>query len=808
MSIINITEPLFVSRAQSEIANTPLQDAAAAGATTLDSQQETVVLGEPVPIVFCRRVSSIGGALVSPKATEASYSNNIITNELSVNLELVLSEGQLPLVQIRDVFQRACRVGTWAQAYDARAGTWNPGNTVIPVAGKTFWNCPYYCGTSGSYDNMTTLSYSNLHADGDDTWDKQVHVFVRQGMQVTRIIDNTYGPSNNFVDLVLYLIAQTARVPSTLIDSAAMLTAAQFTNTNGFFFNGIVQESTNLEEWLYNTGAGFLLRFCDRAGKKILKPRLPINNDYTIKTTAITAEYKFTENDLLPNGFEIDYVPLEQRLPACIVVLWRQQPDDDIGIIRTTEVRFDGEAPNGPYEQYDLSEYCASENHAVKIGAYYAARRKYITHSLRIQVRPGSFNSTLELGDIVRVQLARETDVTDYALHDYYYEVDRISKATSGVVTLDLTHFPIDDQNRSLVALTVSAAVGAGYVMPTGRTDFSCDVAGRRTDTSTIPNTPDPDPPVVPDPANFEYDIPERTVVTPDREVTFGPDGAVIPGGLNRIISQSGGSSPSGTTSNPADPIAGAPPAITGSTGDFGRPVDGDTLLTSPTCPDGKVSWYKRPKNGGERQLLKEETISGSGDSDLSITTDEIDYYIEADTRCPDPSSPDGYGSAATEVIGPVEANYNFYNYVRWVGTLTRPPFAPTQVTSPWIAITGNDAATIGPLFGCSLIGTGTPQQFNNQTTCPAIGPIDWRAQSISRNKIASPSGSYALGGLTVYDKFAANNTNACTDFYAVTFVGTVPGRVYSVVGKWEFSVDGSAVAAEWEGRNEESEGN
>jgi hypothetical protein len=805
MSEFQITEPLFVSRAQSEAISTPLQDDAAAGATSLDSDQQAVVLGEPIPIVFCRRIDSIGGVLVSPKATEAAYSNNAVTNELTVNLELVLSEGQLPLVQVRDVFQRACRVGTWAQAYDARAGTWNPGNTVTVVAGKTPWNCPYYCGTSGSYDNMTTLSYANTHADADDTWNKQVHVFVRNGMQVTRIIDSVVGSSNNFVDLVLYLITQTNRVPGTLIDSAAMLTAAQFTNTNGLLFNGIVQASTNLEEWLYSTSAGFLLRFCDRAGKKILKPRLPINNDYTIKTTAITAEYKFTENDLLPNGFEIDYVPLEQRLPACIVVLWRQQPDDDIGIIRTTEVRFTGEALTGPYEQYDLSEYCASENHAVKVGTYYAARRKYITHSLRIQVRPGAFNSTLELGDIVRVQLARETDVTDYAIHDFFYEVDRISKATSGVVTLDLTHFPIDEQNRSLVALKVAEAVGAGYTMATGRTDFSCDIAGRRTDSSSIANTPDPDPPVLPDPDNFEYTVPTPTITSNTTPITFGPDNATIPGGRNNVIGASGGSSPAGDTTNPEDPIEETAPEITGATGDFGRPLNGDDLETAPTCPNGQVTWYKRPKDGGERTQVQQDNLVGSATSTYTVGTEDIDYTIEADSRCPDPSSPDGYGSPVTQTTGPVEANYNFYNYVRWTGTKTTPS-GRTAYTSAWLNISaGNMAATISGVWGCV---TNVPLASNNATTCPAVGPVNWRASVYTTNKTTNPTGLYAIGELSYYDKFFAYNSSPCSgSTTGFSWSGTVTGRTLSVAGKWEFSVNGSTVAAEWEGRTDQSEG-
>lgn len=814
MSQIKISEPLFVSRAQTEAAGTPLQDNAAAGATSLDSEQVAVELGEPVPIVFCRRVDGVGGVLASPKATEGSYSNNSITNTLTINLELVLSEGQLPLLQIRDVFQRACRVGTWAQAYDARAGTWNPGNTVTVVAGKTPWNCPYYCGTSGSYDNMTTLSYTNTHLDGDDTWNKQVHVFVREGMQVTRIIDSVVGSSNNFVDLVLYLITQTNRVPSTLIDSAAMLVAAQFTNTNGFLFNGIVQESTNLEEWLYNTSSGFLLRFCDRAGKKILKPRLPINEDFTIKTTAITAEYKFTENDLLPNGFEIDYVPLEQRLPVCVLVLWRQQPDDDIGIIRTTEVRFTGEALSGPYEQYDLSEYCASENHAVKIGTYYAARRKYITHSLRIQVRPGAFNSTLELGDIVRVQLARETDVTDYAIHDYYYEVDRISKATTGVVTLDLTHFPIDEQNRSLIALKVAEAEGEGYVMPTGRTDFSCDLAGRRTDSSSIANTPDPDPPIIPDPDNFEYTVPTPTITNNTTPITFGPDGATIPRTRNDVLGQVGSSSPVGDTENPEDPIEENPPAISGFTGtgplgDVDRPAVGDDLTITPTCPNARVIWYRR--RGSDRFYITEEQLTGEGTSTYTPTAADIGYTIEADTICP------GSGPQ-TSTTNSVTPNTNSFNYVRWTGTITTPDssqeFTSTwAISAGWITIGPAWQDTIdgyevleGPIYNDFLEATN-PQDYVWEVPIKGSPTIEWRSKVRAVcNSLSRPTTRFkVLGGL-------AQNAYAFPPFveqdmpYVVMASGGTEdlGDTYTISGEWEFSNDQVTVLQTWEGFTDE----
>lgn len=801
MSTFN--EPLSIIRAQDNLGVVPLQDDAAKGATSLDVEQSAIVLGEPIPIVFCRRIDGIGGVLVSPQATEAGYSNDPSTNELTVNLELVLSEGELPLLQIRDVFQRACRVGTWAQAYDARAGNWNPGNTTTIVSGTTPWNCPVYCGTSGSYENITTLSYTNTHADEDDTWSKQVHAFVRQGLQLTRIIDNTYGPSNNFIDLALYLLDATNRVPSSLIDSAAMLTAAQFTEENGLYFNGVLRQSQNLEDWLFETSIGFLLRPSERNGKKILKPRLPINQDYTIKTTAITPVFGFTEEHIIPGSFEIDYVPLSDRIPTCFVVLWRQQPDDDIGIIRNTEVRFNGEALFGPYEQQDLSAFCTSEDHAVKVGAYYAARRKYITHSLRISVLPDAFNSTLEIGDIVRVQLRRETDSSEYALHDYFYEVDRINKNTGGSIDLDLTHFPIDEQNRSLVALQVAQAVGVGYTMPTGRTNFDCDISGRRTNSNPITELVDPNPPATPSPDNFEYNLPAVTVVSDTSAVQVG--GQTVPSTRNEIFARTGGALPLGGVNNPDDDITEEAPEITGQTGDFDRPVNGDTLETAPNCPNGRATWYKRPKDGGDRTQLQQDDLTGNNTSTYTVTTSDIDNIIEVDTQCPDPSSPDGYGTPLTQTTGPVEANYNFYNYVRWTGTKTTPS-GTTAYTSAWLDISaGNMAATISGVWGC--VGN-VPLASDISTTCPPVGPVNWRASVFTTNKTTNPTGSFGIGELSYYDKLAAFNSSPCSSpTTGFGWSGTVTGRTLSVAGKWEFSINGSTVAAEWEGRTDQSEG-
>lgn len=671
---LNISDPLALLAYQSGLSDPILTEAAAEAADDLTSPQVAYKIGDPVPIVFCRRVSNVGGVLVSPGATEARYENNATTNALTVSLHLVLSEGQLPTIPIKDVFVGPCRQGTWNQTYNRRAGTWFPGNFITTVVNKTPWSCPYYCGTSGRYANMTTLSYVNTFLDGSDRWEQQVHVFVRQGMQVTRIIDSTLGPSNNVIDLALYLMNQSGRIPSTLIDSTKMLAAANFCQTNGLLYNGVFKESINLDEWLEQIGNDFLLRLIESNGKFAFKPRLPVNVNHTIKTTVIDWQFTFTEDHLLPDGFEIQYISLADRQPICLQMMWRQQPDSDIGFPRTTEVRYTGEATAGPFEQYDMSQFCASETHAVKVGAYRLARRKYITHTLRLNVRPSSYNSTLELGDIVRVRLRRETATTALSYHDFLYEVERIEKTASGACVFDLTHFPIDNQGRSLVALEVAAATAPGFTISPGRSDYTCD------ENSSSDNTGLGGGGIDYPASGGNFDPPteaETTVNLSSPTESTWPTGGYPPTGPN--VSQpagepTGGQTPVGGWGNPADPLEQdidetGPGVITGGTVIGGGPQTGDTLsvIESDLGCDGQVCWSKIHKDTGEEFDIscQDEPIAGA--YTLSITTSMVDYSIVAIGRCRDSSTPNGYG--APRILGTTKAviaPINPDNYAAW----------------------------------------------------------------------------------------------------------------------------------------------
>jgi hypothetical protein len=737
MSILG-SDPFDVLIYQQGLVGTPLVEGGAGGADDLDVAQRSITIGEVVPIVFCRRVGDIGGVLISPGATEARFENNT-DNEVTASYHVVLSEGQLPGIQVRDVFQRSCRVGSFTQTYNRRAGPWLPGNFIVPRVGFTKPECPYYCGTGGTYEDMTTGSYVIEDVpDGDTRWDRQIHLFCRGGMQVTRLLDATYGPSNNIADLALYLLRKTSRTPEALIDLNSFEDAAEFTDTLSLWFNGELNESSNLEDFLAAYGRDFLLTKTRRGGKIGLRPLLPVTTDNAIDVEPIVPVYRFTENHIIPGSFEISWVPLADRKPFVALMLWRQQPTDDIGIIRTTEVRYAGTAPDGPFEQHDLSMFATSENHAVKAGAYRIAKRRYVSHTLRIKVRPGSFNTTLAQGDVVRVLLQRVASSAPAGVHDYLYEVDRIGKARTGEISLDLIHFPVDTLGRSLVALDVVAATGGGVLLSTGKSGTSCDVNADDDETVPADDSLDPDDWTLPDDDAFDVEIPDSD---------FG-GGAIFDGGSSGSEGSEGDNPPEEL--DPQSGVTGISP---------GGPVPGDVLEWEGCgCTDSTIEWYV------------DGVLVGTGPT-YQITVADMDKGLVGIGKC------NGINTCET---GPIEIPFDPGNYVYWRAR------SSTGLASGWGNTSSSKAQWNGPGCGgvCDVSPCGNIDWFGGGTitvggAC-AIGGV-----LAALNVVGIPGGGY---GGTIQNFIGGANSE--TPY--------VPDQTWT----FEFSQDASTVVATWEGNS------
>jgi hypothetical protein len=233
-------------------------------------------------------------------------------------------------------------------------------------------------------------------------------------------------------------------------------------------------------------------------------------------------------------------------------MIWRQEFEDCPSIIRTSEVRFAGTAPNGPYESHDLSAFCTREEHAVKVGAYILSKRVRSTHTIRFKVRPQSHNTLVTQGSLVRVRLERNPFGGSAGFHDYHYEVERITKTLAGDVQYECSHAPVGEDLRSLIAVDVANAQDSMTFFECNFTGVGCDV-NPFDDTTPLPDDefliPELDPigEIPPlDPGEFPIDIGD-------------PGDPGDPGG--------GGSDGGGTTlpdSNPDDGIDKRPSVLLG----------------------------------------------------------------------------------------------------------------------------------------------------------------------------------------------------------------------------------------------------
>jgi len=655
------SDPLALTAIQEGMIPAPLRDGAAEGESQLDVPQRAAIIGEPVPIVFARRVGDYGGVLINPPATEARFTNDG-SNAVTASYHLVLSEGRIGSIQVRDVFQRSCRVGTHSQTYNRRAGTWAPGNFITAQPGYTMPQCPYYCGNVGVYTRMSTLSFSVTIPNGSDLWNRQVHAFIRNGLEVTRLVDSATGSSNNYADLSYWAFRNCSKLRNPMIDTTALTAAANFLDVNNFTCDIYIRDSSNLGDFLADLSPYFLLKETRNDGKRGLRPLLPINANHTIKTTAIQWEFLFNEDYILPGSFEFSMIPPADRKPFAVQAIWRQQLTDDFGIIRTSEVRYPGEAEEGPFEQHDLSAFCTRETHAVKVAAYIRARRKWITHTARWVTRAEDFNTTLVQGDICRVKLARVVSGSSPSNHDCLYQVDAITKTLEGDLAIEATHFPVDRQNRSLVALDVVNTTGSGIILTSNKTGVGCDVNSSG-DTSVPAETftagvaldndaPLPTPPSLP------------------------PDGAPPSGGSSTPGEGNGADS---TPGNPGDGLD------VGNLGDLTR--DPQTcMVIPPDCQNGQYNVWTLDSNGDRIDgSLRVYSVGGGSFANIyDINNKELSF------RCLD-----GEGGSSNSLKGPDTC------------TPTNPPapFNPDSYAGGWRATinwgggaTSSSGATSGPV--------------------------------------------------------------------------------------------------------------
>jgi hypothetical protein len=310
---------------------------------------------------------------------------------------------------------------------------------------------PEFDGSGGSFEGLAIL---NVHAktstDADDHLN-QVYAYIRQGLEVPRLLGGT-GSSSMVADLFRYLLTRNNMVPASLIDVESLTLSAQFNQAEGLHFNGVLASATNFRDYFQRIAPFFLLTYTQTYGKPGLRPILPINaSTKKLELTATSIRYAFTATEIIEGSLEYEYRSLEERKPFCALMLWRQQPAAKPGYERVTEVRYSGQAVDGPFEQYDLTEFCTSEAHALKVGKYLLALRRHSTHLVRFQVASTAAVMGLRPGDYITVTDSATPSLGGAVNKTETYVLTELMEEPTGAISVTAEHSPVDSAGISLI---------------------------------------------------------------------------------------------------------------------------------------------------------------------------------------------------------------------------------------------------------------------------------------------------------------------------------------------------------------------
>jgi len=305
---------------------------------------------------------------------------------------------------------------------------------------------------------------------------KQISLFYRYGVKVdlysAGLVGGVYlnGPSDMFVDLAMYLFTLMKRANGESTDSLAapidtsnLVTLASFNQAEVMRFNGIVDQSVNVVDYITKTAPYFFLQFISSSGRYSLQTLLPteiVSGNFRIKTSA-ASKYSatpgsgpiypitFDENFVLPGSYQKKYFNAEDRRAICVSVLWRDADPANISIQRTTTVRYPETDSNAPVVQFDMTDFCCTADHAIKYAKYELARRRYSTHAISFATQLGG--ALLTPADYIEVSRQRVNSRGDNRTETGIYQVTRVNHSVDGISTIEAAYFPVDGSNIFLI---------------------------------------------------------------------------------------------------------------------------------------------------------------------------------------------------------------------------------------------------------------------------------------------------------------------------------------------------------------------
>ena len=263
-------------------------------------------------------------------------------------------------------------------------------------------------------DYLGDFNYSNLTMFGfkvksmNQTQQLQaIQVWLKDGMTIPDLSSGNRGPTDLLGNIVHFLLTDKGRgmrdiVPRDMVDKDSFIRTNKFLSTNRLYYNGALSDRVNLRAWIGKVAPFFLCHFSVRDGKFFMAPAIPVSAKGDIRLGPVPVSAYFNDGNIVDGSFRLNYLDASERRDFRCVVKYRESKRNTIPQYRTLQLQYNDLPISPDQEDYDLTEFCTTVEHAELAARYMLATRRRIDHTIEFSTSP--FGIALAPGDWIKVE--------------------------------------------------------------------------------------------------------------------------------------------------------------------------------------------------------------------------------------------------------------------------------------------------------------------------------------------------------------------------------------------------------------------
>ena len=259
--------------------------------------------------------------------------------------------------------------------------------------------------TTPQYDGCAMAGLKLKSSDNFNQLD-QLRTYVKNGIEVERLIDGDVASSNLLTDLLWYLVTNKDTgagniLNSDLVDKALLTTTGRYLEANKLYWDDVIAEPINLRSWLSEQAPSVLCFVSLKNGKMSLEPALPYDSNHKIDASnPVVISAMFTEGNIIEDSLEFTWLELEERKMFQAAIIYQQSRVNQFPEQKTLIAYYGSDNSDLPIEEFTFN-HITSDEHAAKVARYFLSLRKNLTHTITFKTLPWGLN--LEAGKFIRV---------------------------------------------------------------------------------------------------------------------------------------------------------------------------------------------------------------------------------------------------------------------------------------------------------------------------------------------------------------------------------------------------------------------